>query len=485
MPLSKQDVLTDLDAVRWTTETMAVAVAGKKEKRNQRGQAFHMYVLDRQHYPSSDDSAEEEQESVDELDVFLRELKKNIDNNEPEPGTRFQVLVSNQDHWTPYDITVGENKRLTIVGVDAAQDMRGGRNLDQMKEAFPDADVYYFKADTFFDEEKGMERERFMQFDDDSCGQFALDYAFHFQNVDMVSVIPAAKSREIAGINMISPNDFPKELAVVFRDTQSWKVLDTISEELSDTVINKKQETMKGSARRHSVTLDGKMVNKAIDHKRKRFSTNTLNLLRNITTENLVDIIDNRQGYDYLQMNAEDRHAADREQITRFPQQEVIRHHVQDHINTLTAKAKAANNPIKKAKLTRQIKQYTSLLDDLPQNKLLSASELAGTVRKITKIDKNLGQKVHAIGDLYRSSQAEQGREIPTTSKSSAPAKPSSPSGRLLPQAKQVSPPASSLGTSITSTVTAHERASASAPTQGAGSGSAKLSEFTQKSGLK
>lgn len=291
--ISKEDILKQISEAKWDKEVMTCAIAAKIEKRTKKGNPFQCFVLERK----------DPEEGEDELISFLTQLKKNIEN--VRDGTRFQLAIKTGEHWTACDMLIKKGCPEIFI-LDAANTQSALAHLDEaLNKIFPGMKTYCYVPDQIIDPTDPREvRDRLIQFDNTSCSFFTLDHIFHLSKVNVFQYLHEAKLkglRSIPNYFKVNPENCPPQLAFLFRNTQSWTVIDSLPNHLKTQVVNKKGQTLLQSILSHSqeVKKDDKptkKLNKSANYKREKFSQSVVDFIADKNDKELNHIIQNRTG---------------------------------------------------------------------------------------------------------------------------------------------------------------------------------------------
>jgi hypothetical protein len=276
--------MNELNENIWSPEVMALAIAAKKKARSEKNEVFNCFVLDREAWE-------------DELLKFISYLKDSL-TSLPDK-TRLQLAVRQGVHWTAFDIQVVDGN-LNIFCLDAIGNSSAEDATYEFLKNFPQAKIYFYKSDLFFDIIRYEFRQRAIQYDNFSCSRFTLDHLFHLSRIDLFTIFEKQNLEKIGPISVVSTENLTGPLASIFRNTQSWAVLNSLPSEMQNQVINKKGQPLLESARAHSKMIGGKLLNQSIEYKKGVFIKKITQFASKLSPLEIKNIQEKRQGFDYL-----------------------------------------------------------------------------------------------------------------------------------------------------------------------------------------
>lgn len=296
----------------WNADTVATVIAAKTEKRNLKDKPVNIFVL----------QVQDPVTNAREVDQFLAALKQSVDNGNFQNGDRFQIAAQCGAHWTPFDITIKDNK-LHVVSIDAVGDPSEMETIRSIQRHFPTATMYSYQA--------SATDTAAMQMDNCSCSRFALDILFKMQNIDVVAELEAsAKVTNPKNLNkndntrgaefLLAPKDIPPAMAFIYRNTQSWTNIDAIPDVLKNSPTSKNGETLIEHAEKNSVQEQRKgvmkKVHKSADVQKDKMAAYTQEFIN--AHPDRSAILAQRTGMQYITQNEAGRKALNAAQTSRF-----------------------------------------------------------------------------------------------------------------------------------------------------------------------
>ncbi len=333
-----EKVEKELVADKWGVETMAVAIAAKKERRAQKGQAFNCFVLDQAEIYKDRASIDEIIKKNKEVTQFFENLLKQI--NEIPDGLHFQLAVRvgyyvtedkndpDNTHWFALDI-MKLNGQLEIFAFDSVKYDDTDILLKELSK-MPHVKVTQYIHDDVI----GM-----VQTDSTNCSRFTLDNVFHLSLINIhpklhqsIAIESLEPDKDNSNYWVIDAKNCPKELAPLLRNMQKANNISKLDISITNYVINLKGQTMLESAKQHTVNVyidedsptgvrhikpgeenkdeslkpalnkegNPKQTNLVITHKKKQIAHKTSDFLQ-LQNPDLEKILNNRQGYAFIE----------------------------------------------------------------------------------------------------------------------------------------------------------------------------------------
>jgi uncharacterized protein len=287
--------------------SQALLMSYAQENRFAKNKAFNGFVL------------HQESKNNNEFLTFLKMLKNNA--KAIPPGTRIQLAVlnsyvdkryeellstsDNPPHWLTIDVLVGNNGHISSFVLDGVNYIGHEGVFNALKKFFPSGDHYVFKVDEI--ELKGEKKRRYIQTQSKGCDTFAIDHARQLSQIDAQRLYDQELAKCADSYGIIRPGDFlgDMKLTRVFRGMQSWSGLNSLPEEVKQTIVKESsQESLIDYVKKRSKRVGQEnqtYVNRMIDKKSARHKERRHHYFETLSPEMRLNIMHGRQGYAYLQ----------------------------------------------------------------------------------------------------------------------------------------------------------------------------------------
>ncbi len=299
-----------------STQNISILAQLKKIARINRGMLFHCFVLNRKPINST---LTDEEGNGDEVIAFLDKLATNLEFFPAE--TRFQLAISDDEHWYAIDIFIKDGTVNSFI-LDAAGDERFCEIRDELIQRFPGGSHYSFEV-SISDENKILA----IQKTGEGCGIFAYDHIEHLSRIPAETLYSELKEsatneyiceiwdkennqyiqtvinqENTITIDSIQANT---HLACILRPSTSYSLLEELDNDLKNTVINKNEESLIESAYNHKFfcTINGKgrEVNGTIYDKSETYRDKLIEAVTKPSSSELVkSVLARRTGFTYL-----------------------------------------------------------------------------------------------------------------------------------------------------------------------------------------
>ena len=309
---AESDIWDEFGSNNWISSdpsSQAILMAAKRESRLEKMQPFHGFVLEQKTLEDS------------EFTEFIHKLKDSA--AEIPPGTRIQLAVLTDfidpdyewsaeyaegkrtcAHWTAIDLMVDEHGEVHSFVLDAANSYGYARMHDTLKATFPEGNHYVYKVETLGSDDQ--KRVSPIQTQKIGCRVFTVEHLKQLSQIDTETLYgkELPKIAEQNGVVKASKFTGGLKLSRIFRGMQTWTGLNALPTEVKETVVKEKtSETLLQYAERQSETKGGfKPIksNETISRKNIQYINKKRDYYNSLTQENQERIIEDRQGFTFL-----------------------------------------------------------------------------------------------------------------------------------------------------------------------------------------
>ncbi|MBP6918527.1 MAG: hypothetical protein KBB94_06400 [Legionellaceae bacterium] len=309
---AESDIWDEFGSNNWISSdpsSQAILMAAKRESRLEKMHPFHGFVLEQKTLEDS------------EFAEFVHKLKDSA--AQIPPGTRMQLAVLTDfidpdyewsaeyaegkrtcAHWTAIDLMVDEHGEVHSFVLDAANSYGYARMHDTLKATFPDGNHYVYKVETLGSDDQ--KRVSPIQTQKIGCRVFTVEHLKQLSQIDTETLYGKELPMIAEQNGVVKASKFKGDLKLsrIFRGMQTWTGLNALPKEVKETVVKEKTgETLLQYAERQSETKGGfKPIksNETISRKNIQYINKKRDYYNSLSQENQERIIEDRQGFTFL-----------------------------------------------------------------------------------------------------------------------------------------------------------------------------------------
>lgn len=309
---AESDIWDEFGSNNWISSdpsSQAILMAAKRESRLEKMHPFHGFVLEQKTLEDS------------EFAEFVHKLKDSA--AQIPPGTRIQLAVLTDfidpdyewsaeyaegkrtcAHWTAIDLMVDEHGDVHSFVLDAANSYGYARMHDTLKATFPDGNHYVYKVETLGSDDQ--KRVSPIQTQKIGCRVFTVEHLKQLSQIDTETLYGKELPMIAEQNGVVKASKFKGDLKLsrIFRGMQTWTGLNALPKEVKETVVKEKTgETLLQYAERQSETKGGfKPIksNETISRKNIQYINKKRDYYNSLSQENQERIIEDRQGFTFL-----------------------------------------------------------------------------------------------------------------------------------------------------------------------------------------